>query len=109
MQEFNLEFFEMIALEKGCDIAFPLKEKMLIEVIKHFVSNFNSDSGQILFGGGTSLVCAYDELTKRFSEDADFRFVPCPKSTKKIREDLTKLIQWKTSNWWGNRFRTVVK
>ena len=80
----------MIALEKGCDIAFPLKEKMLIEVIKHFVSNFNSDSGQILFGGGTSLVCAYDELTKRFSEDADFRFVPCPKSTKKIREDLTK-------------------
>lgn len=25
MQELNLEFFEMIALEKGCDIAFPLK------------------------------------------------------------------------------------
>ena len=91
MQKLNLEFFEMIALEKGCDIAFPLKEKMLVEVIKHFVSNFNSDSGQILFGGGTSLVCAYNELTKRFSEDADFRFVPCPKSTKKIREDLTEL------------------
>lgn len=91
MRELNLEFFEMIALEKGCDIAFPLKEKMLIEVIKHFVSNFNSEFGQILFGGGTSLVCTYDELTKRFSEDADFRFVPCPKSTKKIREDLTKL------------------
>ena len=38
MQKLNLEFFEMIALEKGCDIAFPLKEKMLVEVIKHFVS-----------------------------------------------------------------------
>lgn len=93
MQELNLEIFEIIATEKACDIAFPLKEKMLIEVIKQFVERFKSDSGQLLFGGGTSLVCAYDELTKRFSEDADFRFVPCPKSTKHIRQDLINIAK----------------
>lgn len=88
---FNTEIFEMIAAEKGCDIAFPIKEKMLIEVIRQFVSRFKPDCGQLLFGGGTSLVCAYNELTKRFSEDADFRFVPRPKTTKKIRQELAQI------------------
>lgn len=39
------------------------------------------------------MVCAYDELTKRFSEDADFRIVPCPNSTKNIRERLTDIVK----------------
>lgn len=39
------------------------------------------------------MVCAYDELTKRFSEDADFRIVPCPNSAKNIRERLTDIAK----------------
>lgn len=93
MKTLNLEFFEIIAADKGCDIAFPIKEKMLLEVINQFVTRFHSETGNLIFGGGTSLVCAYNELTKRFSEDADFRFVPCPKSTKSIRNELTQIAQ----------------
>ncbi|MBO4582663.1 MAG: nucleotidyl transferase AbiEii/AbiGii toxin family protein [Alphaproteobacteria bacterium] len=84
----NMDFFEQIAIEKGCDIAFPVKEHFLIQVIQQLVSRFYSAEGELIFGGGTSLVCAYDELTKRFSEDADFRFVPRPRSTANVRKTL---------------------
>ena len=87
----NMELFEQIAMEKGCDIAFPIKEHFLIQVIQQLVSRFHSADGDLIFGGGTSLVCAYDELTKRFSEDADFRFVPRPKSTANVRKLLTDI------------------
>lgn len=93
MKTLDFEIFEIIAADKGCDVAFPVKEKMLIEVIKQFVTRFSSENGKLIFGGGTSLVCAYNELTKRFSEDADFRFVPCPKSTKSVRNELTQIAQ----------------
>lgn len=91
MKQLNIEIFEQIAFDKGCDIAFPLKEKMLIEVISQLISRFHNENGKLIFGGGTSLVSAYGELTKRFSEDADFRFVPCPKSTKNIRVELVNI------------------
>lgn len=87
------DIFEQIADEKQCDIAFPIKEHFLVQVIKQIVSRLHCDTGHLIFGGGTSLVCAYDELTKRFSEDADFRFVPCPKSTKSIRQELTNIVK----------------
>ena len=87
----NMELFEQIAIEKGCDIAFPIKEHFLIQVIQQLVSRFHSADGDLIFGGSTSLVCAYDELTKRFSEDADFRFVPRPKSTANVRKLLTDI------------------
>lgn len=87
----NMDFFEQIAIEKGCDIAFPIKEHFLIQVIQQLVSRFHSYEGHLIFGGGTSLVCAHDELTKRFSEDADFRFVPRPKSTSNVRKLLTEI------------------
>lgn len=93
MEALDAEVFEMIALEKSCDIAFPIKEKMLIEVTKQFTTRFSSKDGILIFGGGTSLVCAYNELTKRFSEDADFRFVSNCKSTKSIRNDLIHIAE----------------
>ncbi len=92
MNNLDFEIFEMIALEKGCDIAFPLKEKYLIDVVSQINERFKSSEGVLAFGGGTSLVCAYDELTQRFSEDADFRFYPKPRSTKEVRTALTSLI-----------------
>lgn len=61
----------------------------MLKVIKGLINQLHTDKGNLIFGRGTSLVCAYDELTKRFSEDADFRFVPCPKSTKSIRSEIT--------------------
>lgn len=86
------EIFEKIAQDKGCDIAFPMKENFLLQVIKQFVERLKLPEGyNFIFGGGTSLVCAYDELTKRFSEDGDFRIVPKSTHTKSIREKL-KLI-----------------
>ena len=89
----DFEVFEQIADEKQCDIAFPIKEHFLIQVIKQIIGHLHTEAGNLIFGGGTSLVCAYDELTKRFSEDADFRFVPCPKSTKSIRSEITNIIR----------------
>lgn len=89
----DFEVFEQIADEKQCDIAFPIKEHFLIQVIKQIIGQLHTEAGNLIFGGGTSLVCAYDELTKRFSEDADFRFVPCPKSTKSIRLEITNIIR----------------
>ena len=89
----DFEVFEQIADEKQCDIAFPIKEHFLIQVIKQIIGQFHTEAGNLIFGGGTSLVCTYDELTKRFSEDADFRFVPCPKSTKSIRLEITNIIR----------------
>ena len=50
-----------------------MKENFLLQVIKQFVERLKLPEGyNFIFGGGTSLVCAYDELTKRFSEDGDF-------------------------------------
>lgn len=43
MKTLDLEIFEIIAADKGCDVAFPVKEKMLIEVIKQFVTRFSSE------------------------------------------------------------------
>lgn len=89
----DFEVFEQIADEKQCDIAFPIKEHFLVQVIKQIIKQIHTEIGNLIFGGGTSLVCAYGELTKRFSEDADFRFVPCPKSTKSIRAEITDIIK----------------
>lgn len=89
----DFEVFEQIADEKQCDIAFPIKEHFLVQVIKQIIKQIHTEIGNLIFGGGTSLVCAYGELTKRFSEDADFRFVPCPKSTKSTRAEITDIIK----------------
>lgn len=43
MKTLDFEIFEIIAADKGCDVAFPVKEKMLIEVIKQFVTRFSSE------------------------------------------------------------------
>lgn len=83
------EVFEKISQNKGCDISFPLKETFLLHVIKQFLEKLKLPNNyNFIFGGGTSLVFAYDELTKRFSEDADFRIVPKPTHTKDIRNQL---------------------
>lgn len=89
----DFERFETIAVDRTCDIAFPIKEKLLIEIVKAFFTRLPDLGGTLLFGGGTSLVCAYDELTMRFSEDADFRYYPAPKSTKKVRQALTEIAE----------------
>ena len=86
------EVFEKISQDKCCDIAFPIKENFLLQIIKQFNQKLKLPNGyEFIFGGGTSLVCAYNELTKRFSEDGDFRIVPKPKHTKNIREQLEKI------------------
>ncbi len=83
------EIFEKIVQDKGCNIAFPVKEKFLLDIIKQFIERLKLPNiYKFVFGGGTSLVCAYNELTKRFSEDGDFRIVPKPIHTKNIRNKL---------------------
>lgn len=95
MEPLKLETLEQIAIEKGCDIALPLKEKQAIEVVRQFFGRVAERSecrkGELLFGGGTSLVCAYDELILRFSEDIDLRFCPKPKSTRLLRQVFTEI------------------
>ncbi len=92
MKPLNADILNLIAVSKSCHEAFPIKEKMLLEVITQILSRFKSEEGSLYFGGGTSLVCAYDELSKRFSEDADFRFYPKPKTTKKVRKQLVEIM-----------------
>ncbi len=39
------EIFEKIAQDKGCDIAFPMKENFLLQVIKQFVERLKLPEG----------------------------------------------------------------
>ena len=97
MEPLDLAILKQIAIEKGCDIALPIKEKQAIEVVRQFfvrvADHAECREGELLFGGGTSLVCAYDELIQRFSEDVDLRFCPRPKSTRSLRQVFRRLHQ----------------
>lgn len=95
MEPLDLAILKQIAIEKGCDIALPIKEKQAIEVVRQFFARVADHAecreGELLFGGGTSLVCAYDELIQRFSEDVDLRFCPRPKSTRRLRQVFSEV------------------
>ncbi len=64
-----------VALELGIDAAFVEKDWYVVQMIREIV-NADLFGAQSIFTGGTALSKAH-HLIQRFSEDIDFRLIPC--------------------------------